>query len=82
MLMTEKPKTRRNGFDYKKFLDRLLDESDNSENFPLSYRHDSCDRVQLPVIDLNMAAEKGDWEEVERLRAQLLSTLVGLEGMG
>jgi hypothetical protein len=79
--MSEKPATRRNGFNYVEFIERLLDDSDNRDNFPLDYRHNSCDRVQWPVIQLNQAAEKGDWGEVERIRAQLLSTLVGLENM-
>ena len=73
--------TRRTDFDMKAYLDRLLDESEDPSNFPLEIRTGSCDRVTLPVQQLNKAAKKGDWKEVERIRAQLLKAVVGLEEM-
>lgn len=81
--MHKSPKkvTRRKNFDMKAYLDRLLDESDDRANFPLVVRHNSCDRVTWPVYKLNEAAKKGDWEEVERIRSQLLAAVFELEGM-
>lgn len=81
MLNSPKKVTRRNGFDMKAYLDRLLDESDDRSNFPLEVRHNSCDRVQWPAEKLNQAAERGDWEEVERIRAQMLQAVCELERM-
>jgi len=81
MINSPKKMTRRNGFDMKKYLDRLLDESDDRSNFPLPVRHNSCDRVTWPVYKLNEAAKKGDWEEVESIRAQLLRAVFDLEEM-
>lgn len=78
--MSEKA-TRRTDFDMKAYLDRLLDESEDPSNFPLEIRQGSCDRVTWPAQQLNKAAEKGDWKEVERIRGQLLKAVVELEEM-
>ncbi len=76
-----KKDSRRNGFDMKTYLDRLLDESDDRSIFPLEVRHNSCDRVTWPAMQMNEAAKRGDWKAVENIRSQLLVAVCELEDM-